>query len=66
MDGPKCLKRSPPKIAFQNNDIYNIEKAEDHHYEEPHEPQEKDNNRVFLICNLMNKIMSNVLYKKIK
>ena len=42
----KCLKRSPPKITFWKNNIYNMQKEEDHHYEEPQEPQE-NNNRVF-------------------
>ena len=47
---PACLKKTPPKVAFQNNDIYIAQKDEDdHHYEEPketQEPQEK-NMRVF-------------------
>ena len=29
---PKCLKRSPLKITFQNNDLYNMQKAEYHYY----------------------------------
>ena len=38
---PKCLKRSSPKIVLMNNDIYSVQKAQDHYYEEPQEPQEK-------------------------
>lgn len=38
---PLCLKRTCPKVAFRNNDIYIISRDEDdHHYEEPKEPQE--------------------------
>ena len=33
---PTCLKRITPKVAFRNNEKYNVQKAEDeHHYEEP-------------------------------
>ena len=43
---PKCLKRTPLKNPLRNNDLYNMRKVDNHHYEEPQEPQEKDNNRV--------------------
>ena len=44
---PKCLKRTPPKIALRKNDLYKIQKVENHHYEALQEPQEKDKNKVF-------------------
>ena len=54
---PVCLKRMPPKVGFQNNDIYMVHISDkEHHYEEPKEkkesqdtkePQEK-NMQVFL------------------
>ena len=59
---PKCLKRTPPKIALRSNDLYNMQKAENHHYEEPQEPQQKDNNRVFLRCKLMSKVICKKMY----
>ena len=35
-----CLKRSPPNIGFQNNDIYKLHTSdEEHHYEEPKEKE---------------------------
>ena len=36
-----CLKRKPPKVGFQNNDIYVVHTSdEEHHYEEPKEKEE--------------------------
>ena len=35
---PACLRRQPPRVAFQNNDIYIID---DEEYEEPRERQPK-------------------------
>ena len=35
---PKCLKRTTLKIALRNNDLYNMQKVENHHYEEVQEP----------------------------
>ena len=37
---PTCLKRSPPKATFHNNDIYskNMDSSENH-YEEPREKE---------------------------
>ena len=35
---PACLRRQPPRVAFQNNDIYVID---DEEYEEPRERQPK-------------------------
>ena len=35
---PTCLRRQPPRVAFQNNDIYVID---DEEYEEPRERQPK-------------------------
>ena len=33
---PACLKRLPPKVDFQNNDIYMVHTSnEEQHYEEP-------------------------------
>ena len=61
---PACLKRSPPKAAFHNNDIYAVHTSEDaHHYEEPkekesqeeREPREK-NMRVFYKLNVKDNI----------
>ena len=38
---PACLKRMPPKVGFQNNDIYMKQTSdEEHHYEEPKEKEE--------------------------
>ena len=46
---PTCLNRTPPKVAFRNNNIYIVQKAEDKYcYEELQEPQEK-NMKVFFI-----------------
>ena len=38
-----CLKKTPPKVAFRNNDIYLVRSSDedDHNYEEPKEPQER-------------------------
>ena len=35
---PACLRRQPPRVAFQNNDIYVVD---DEEYEEPRERQPK-------------------------
>ena len=35
---PACLRRQPPRVAFQNNDIYVVDSKE---YEEPRERQPK-------------------------
>ena len=36
-----CLKRTPPKVGFQNNDIYVAHtRDEEHHYKEPKEKEE--------------------------
>ena len=43
----KVCEKITPKNYLPENHIYNIQKAEDYHYEELQEPQEKDNNRVF-------------------
>ena len=51
---PKCLRKTPPKLVMRNNDLYNTEKTESHHYEEP---EEKDN-RVFF--NMQNNMQSNM------
>ena len=38
-----CLKRTPPKVGFQNNDIYVAHTSdEEHHYEEPKEKRESE------------------------
>ena len=38
---PVCLKRMPPKVGFQNNDIYVVHTSDDeHHYEEPKEKED--------------------------
>ena len=63
MGWPACLKRSPPKAAFNNNDIYtkSTENGENF-YEEPqesrateeeHEPKEK-NMKIFYKLNVNN------------
>ena len=36
--GPSCLRRQPPRVAFQNNDIYVVD---DEEYEEPRERHPK-------------------------
>ena len=36
----KCLRKTPPKLVLHNNDHYNTQKIENHHYEEP---EERDN-----------------------
>ena len=36
-DGPSCLKKQPPRVAFKNNDIYMINDEESDTYEEPKE-----------------------------
>ena len=51
---PKCSRRTPPKIVLRNNDLYNTEKIENHHYKEP---QEKGN-RVFF--NMQINVQSNM------
>ena len=43
---PKCAGRTPPKMVLRNNDLYNIEKIDNHHYKEP---QEKNNRVSFTI-----------------
>ena len=50
---PKCLRRTPPKLILRDNDLYNTEKIENHHYKEP---QEKGN-RVFF--NIQNNMQNN-------
>ena len=35
---PACLRRQPPRVAFQNNDIYVVD---DEEYEEPRERHPK-------------------------
>ena len=37
MDGPTCLKKQPPWVAFRNNDIYMVNGDESDPYEEPQE-----------------------------
>ena len=55
---PKCLGRTPPKMVLRNNDLYNTEKMENHHYEEP---QEKGNRVFFNIQdNMQNNVQSNM------
>ena len=39
----QVFKKNTPKMVLRNNDLYNTEKIENHHYEEM---QERDN-RVF-------------------
>ena len=54
MDGLIVWEKPPPKIVLRNNDLYNTQKIEDHHYEKP---EEKDN-RVFF--NMQNNMQSNM------
>ena len=74
---PACLKRTPPNVAFRNNDVYNMQKAEEeHHYEEPQEPQEKSNMRVFYklqindqnneLCNMQQEDEDNENYESVE
>ena len=38
---PASLKKTPPKVGFQNNNIYVVHTSdEEHHYEEPKEKEE--------------------------
>ena len=40
---PACLKRSPPKATFNNNDIYaKSNESSENLYEEPHERKAKE------------------------
>ena len=34
---PKCLRKTPPKLVLCNNNLYNTQKIESHHYKEPEE-----------------------------
>ena len=55
---PKCLGRTPPKMVLRNNDLYNTEKIENHHYKEP---QEMDSRVFFNIQgNMQNNKQSNM------
>ena len=38
---PACLRRSPPRVAFKNNDIYMVNDEEASNYEEPRERHPK-------------------------
>ena len=38
---PACLRRQPPRVAFQNNDIYVVDDEESSNYEEPRERHPK-------------------------
>ena len=51
---PKCLRKTPPKKILRNNDLYNTQKIENRHYEEP---KEKDNKVFFNMQNNMLSIM---------
>ena len=46
---PACLRRQPPRVVFQNNDIYVID---DEEYEEPRERQPKVQYKLKLSNNL--------------
>ena len=70
-----CLKRSPPKTRFQNNDFYAIHMSdEEHHYEklkekgelqEAQEPKEK-NMHVFYKLNIKDNIdLSNMPHEEV-
>ena len=38
---PACLRKQPPRVAFENNDIYMINDEEANNYEEPRERHPK-------------------------
>ena len=52
----QVFRKNTPKMVLGNNDLYNTEKIENHHYEEL---QEKDNRLFFnikMICKIMCKV----------
>ena len=49
---PKCLRKTPLKLVPRNNDLYNTQKIENHHYEEP---EDKDSRVFFNMQNNMQK-----------
>ena len=59
---PKYL-RTLPKVVLRNNDQYNTEKIENHHYKEP---QEQDNRALFNIQDNMQNNVQSIMQKEVE